>query len=93
MSGKVVTYSTSFEEVDGIMGPRMEPTGHFEVSASRDAVMVHRCEIRTDWQLETFKAAIDAANQMHCELALCDGRPAWSQPNAEVCNRGRESNL
>lgn len=81
MDGKVVTYSTSFEG-DGHFPNPKEATGHFEVSASRNCVMVHRARIQTDWQLETFKSALDAANRMHCELARCDGRPEWKQPPA-----------
>lgn len=81
MDGKVVTYSTSFEG-DGKFPNPKKATGHFEVSASRNSVMVHRATIQTDWQLETFKSALDAANRMHCELSACDGRPEWSQPNA-----------
>jgi hypothetical protein len=80
MDGKVVTYSTSFEG-DGKFPNGKDATGHFEISASRNCVMVHRATIQTDRQLETFKRAIDIANRMHCELAACDGWPEWSQPN------------
>ena len=82
MSGKVVTYAVGFEGDDRF--PRtLTATGHFEISASRDCVMVHRATIRTDWQLVTFTTAIHEANRMHCELAKCDGRPKSVQmPNA-----------
>lgn len=96
MDGKVVTYSTSFRDEEGVFGPTKKADGHFEVSASRNCVMVHWCEIRTDWQLETFKAAIDEANRMHCFLATCDGRPKWNQPpgipepNTEVARESGE---
>jgi hypothetical protein len=41
MSGKVVTFAMGFKKEPGIFGERDEPTGPFEVSVSRDAVMVH----------------------------------------------------
>ena len=86
MDGKVVTYSTSFEG-DGKFPNPKKATGHFDVSASRNAVMVHRATIQTDWQLETFRSALDAANRMHCELSACDGRPEWNQPNDQAQQR------
>lgn len=84
MDGKVVTYSTSFEG-DGEFPHGKDATGYFEISASRNCVMVHRATIKSGCQLETFKAAIEIANRMHCELSACNGRPEWSQPNDALC--------
>jgi len=54
MSGEVVTFATEFDK-DGFAN------GPFEVSASRNAVMVHRADCRTDDDCSTLKSAIDAA--------------------------------
>lgn len=44
MSGRVVTLALDFKQEDGVFGPRDTATGPFEVSISRDAVMVHRAD-------------------------------------------------
>ncbi len=53
MDGEVVTFAAAFGS-EGAMGP-------FEVSASRNAVMVHRSELRFDAEFATFQKAMLAA--------------------------------
>lgn len=72
MSGEVVTVSTAFEEWDSAFGPAWRATGLFEVSASRDAVVVHRAECRTDEESDALIAAIRCANAAREKLA-----PTW----------------
>lgn len=61
MDGKVVTYSTAFRQSEGIFGPEYEAAGHFEVSASRNAVMVHRASIASKEELEALIEALNRA--------------------------------
>lgn len=61
MSGKVITFATNFKQVEGLMGPRDEPEGPFEVSVSRDALMVHRAECSTPEQVGVLIEAIRLA--------------------------------
>lgn len=63
MSGKVVTFALGFDQEKGIFGDRDVPTGPFEVSASRDAVMVHRAACTTDEEIEALKEAIFLAEK------------------------------
>lgn len=69
MSGKVVTYSTSFDEKPGIFGSLHEATGPFEVSASRDAVIVHRAELSTYDDVDSFVEAVKMARMTATYLA------------------------
>lgn len=87
MDGRVVTYSTSFER-NGLVPEGKKAAGHFEISASRSGVIVHRAAIETDWHLQTFLAAIHMANKMHRELAKCHGRPEWDQPTMKCKSCG-----
>lgn len=72
MSGEVVTVSTAFEEWDSAFGPAWRAVGPFEVSASREAVVVHRAECRTDEDANALIAAIECANDAREKLA-----PTW----------------
>lgn len=47
MSGKVITFALDFTQEKGIFGDRDVPSGPFEVSVSRDALIVHHCECTT----------------------------------------------
>lgn len=53
MSGEVVTFATGFVGTD--------PTGPFEVSASRDAVIVHAANLENHEHLAAFEKAMAAA--------------------------------
>lgn len=66
MSGEVVTFATDFEERAGVFGAFWVASGSFDVSASRDAVMVQRGSSRNAEELETLIQALrlaDAARQ------------------------------
>ena len=47
MDGEVVTIAIGFKAVGGVIGTKHESFGSFEVSASRNAVIVHRAVVRT----------------------------------------------
>ncbi len=61
MSGKVITFATGFRQEKGLLGPRDEPEGPFEISVSRDALMVHRAECQTPEQVDSLVEAIRLA--------------------------------
>lgn len=61
MSGKVITFALGFEQEKGILGDRDVPTGPFEVSVSRDAVMIHRAECATQEQVDLLVEAMSMA--------------------------------
>jgi hypothetical protein len=61
MDGTVVTYSDSFIEVEGMLRTRQKANGFFELSVSRNAIMVHHCEIRLPVHLEIFSRALKLA--------------------------------
>ena len=61
MSGKVITFATGFRQEKGMLGPRDEPEGPFEVSVSRDAVMIHRAECVTQEQVDLLVEAMSMA--------------------------------
>lgn len=70
MDGEVVTFATSFSERPGAFGPIYDSQGPFQVSASRNAVIVHRAELTSAQDLAAFVKAVDlagkAAQQMSC---------------------------
>ena len=67
MSGEVVTFAERFVQREGILGPAWDAAGCFEVSASRDAVVVHRAECRSETQIAALLAAVkDAEHAMGC---------------------------
>jgi hypothetical protein len=72
MSGEVVTFATGFHEHEGEWGPRCDATGPFEVSASRDAVIVHRAECRSLQQMTALIKALTLAEKARITLA-----PTW----------------
>jgi hypothetical protein len=62
MSGEVVTFATRFEHKPGMPGG-YQHYGPFEVSASRDAVMVHRAECHHPDDVALLIQAIRAAGR------------------------------
>lgn len=68
MDGKVITFATGFEGEDDVFS-NCKPVGPFEVSASRNGVMVHSAMLRTRSNYERFRAALNAAEQAHKDLA------------------------
>jgi hypothetical protein len=63
MDGKVVVYAQSFVDHNGLFGSVADAMGPFEVSASRNAVIVHRAECKTPEQVDSLIEAIRAAEQ------------------------------
>lgn len=86
--GKVVTYAQGFRE-SSRRPVWKEAIGCFEISASRNAVMVPRCIIGHADELDAFRDAMAMAYQMHCELMECNGRPEWDQPKQPIAGRCR----
>jgi hypothetical protein len=72
MSGEVVTFATEFEPWDSAFGVAYRAKGPFDVSASRDAVCVHRAECASREQTAALVAAIGFA-----EAALHALGPTW----------------
>lgn len=79
MSGEVVTFATDFEPWDSAFGVAYRATGPFDVSASRDAVIVHRAECRDAAEVS---ALIDALR--HAEEARATLAPHWRGGHASV---------
>lgn len=61
MDGKVVTFASQFTERGYGSFQTQEALGPFEVSASRNAVVVHRAECKTPEQVEALIEAIRQA--------------------------------
>lgn len=72
MSGEVVTFATAFEPWDSAFGKAYRAKGPFEVSASRDAVVVHRAECTNSEQAEALADAVRLAEAARIEL-----EPTW----------------
>jgi len=68
MSGKVVTFAQGFSKEEGVFGPRDEANGPFEVSVSRDAVMVHRADCRTAEDVDCLIEALTKAKEQFPRL-------------------------
>ncbi len=89
MSGEVVTFATEFKELDGAFGPVYDALGPFEVSASRDAVIVHRAECTTADCAAALVEAVLNAEAVRASLAphWRGGHPSL-YPNAPtVCHK------
>ena len=63
MDGRVIQIATGFEEREGVFGPTYKATGPFEVSASRNAIVVHRAELRDQESFDLFVRAVAVAAQ------------------------------
>lgn len=62
MDGEVVTFATEFEEKDGLIGGKSyRALGPFEISASRNCVMVHRASLRGAEYFDAFLEALAMA--------------------------------
>jgi len=72
MSGEVVTFATSFEPWDSAFGKAYRAAGPFDVSASRDMVMVHHAGCETAEQTDALLRAIRAAENVRRAL-----EPYW----------------
>ena len=72
MSGEVVTFATSFEPWNSAFGKAYRAAGPFDVSASRDMVMVHHAGCETAEQTDALLRAIRAAENVRRAL-----EPYW----------------
>lgn len=62
MDGEVVMFADSFNGGDGVFEPRI-PSGPYEVSASRNAVVVHHANLTSDTAVEAFIWALRSAQK------------------------------
>ncbi|MCA3003748.1 MAG: hypothetical protein IOD15_00100 [Phycisphaerales bacterium] len=69
MDGEVVTFAARFKQVEGTFGPDWDALGPFEVSASRNAVVVHRAECRSTVDVRVLLLAIAKAEEARAALA------------------------
>ena len=69
MSGEVVTFATRFEPWDSAFGKTYRAAGPFDVSASRDAVMVHHAECKNREESLALALAVTLAEQVRAALA------------------------
>ena len=78
MDGEVVTFATSFNRRDGVFGAVYEAEGPFRVSASRDAVVVHRASCASKQESAALLEAIICAESVRTALAphQSGGRPS-----------------
>ena len=77
-------YHSHFDEEtqisSGVFGPIIKANGPYEVSASRNAVVVHRAELRGPKAVEAFTQAIRAAAEKARELRDSDrGNFGWRE--------------
>jgi hypothetical protein len=68
MSGEVVTFAPAFTADRNAFGPYHDAKGPFEVSASRDAVMVHRAECCSAEASAALMVAIQLAEEARVAL-------------------------
>lgn len=71
-SGEVVTFATRFEPWDSVFGTAYRACGPFNVSASRDAVIVHEADCRSAEETAAMLLAVSLAEQVRVALA-----PHW----------------
>lgn len=72
MDGKVLMFATSFEDRQGAFGETADARGPFEVSASRNAVVVHHADLHSDEAVAAFLKAIELARHAAQRLARED---------------------
>lgn len=83
MDGSVVMFATAFDESKGVLGPSYDARGPFEVSASRDAVIVHRADCRSSEHVDALIQAIRNAARQARMLAHDDRGCYREVPNGE----------
>lgn len=91
MSGEVIEFATGFsEEGNGPFGTVFRSTGPFEISSSRDAVMVHRAELQSDEDVAKFLYALECARKEAGRLSRVGygGNYKRSQPTSAGVKSG-----
>ena len=82
MDGEVVTIAMGFRAVDGMIGTEHEACGPFEVSASRNAVVVHEAVVTTVADCDLLIATLRFADVVRINLrSRWDFRPSEYPPN------------
>jgi len=66
--GEVVTIATSFEPLPGISSTGYRATGQFEISVSRNAVMIHRACLKSWDECRVFAMAIQRASEIFVDM-------------------------
>lgn len=69
MDGEVTTFALGFSSRPGVFGEHHEAQAPFEVSASRNTIMVHRADLGSDEAVELFIEAVRAAQKEARRLA------------------------
>jgi hypothetical protein len=80
MDGKVVTFAEGFDEFEGVFGPHHTAKGPFEISASRNAVIVHRAECSSHAQIVALLEAVAQAGNI-AQLMARDDRGNFAPPD------------
>lgn len=75
MSGEVHRYAMDWCPGHESALGAMDSLGPFEISASRNAVIVHRAELKTIENFEAFRLCLSEAEKDLVFLKRCDGRP------------------
>lgn len=75
MDGRVVTYAPRFHKIDGVFGNDYNARGSFEISVSRDKILVHKCEVTNEQELLEFFGAFKEAEKQFKYLKQTNGRP------------------
>ena len=88
-SGEVVTFATEFEPWDSVFGKAYRAHGPFEVSASRDAVVVHGAECTTAEQSAALVEAVLNAEAVRASLEphWRGGHPSTYPEEPTVCGK------
>lgn len=72
MDGKVLTFATSFEDREGMFGLTADAKGPFEISASRNTVIVHRADLTGEAAAVAFVKALELARHAALRMARED---------------------
>ena len=73
MDGEVVTFAEDFTKENGMVGDRFEAQGPYEISVSRNAIMIHRATIKTE---ETRDKVIKAIEQAYSIMPYLESGPS-----------------
>lgn len=83
--GEVVTFATGFSGERGVFGESYRATGNFEVSASRNAVVVHRAECREASDVGLLVDAIMLAHRAMADLVSKRGTDRFFPRDPAPC--------
>ncbi len=69
MDGEVVTFASGFEPWESVFGTAHRAIGPFEVSASREGVLVHRADCKGRESIDALIHAVQSARRVFQELS------------------------